>query len=357
MQPYTPITHDDVAILATLPKASILVWLKIRIYAGKGKAYPTRTKLAEDLEMSLPSINRAFRDLESRCLIARAGSHEVIKNNAYRVIKNDRQEIKNDQPIRSKMISGSDQKRSVPLIKNDQQNKESNRSNNNKSNSSTQPATNDKIDASLSDFERAALAASSQGIVSIDEQDKWIGALWAKHSLEQGWQSDDIRKDINTLKAGLTVAQVAKAVRKIDAYITLNKCKGFYRGRVWCHKMRTQWFECESKEITDHDRKKMSASDIMIGSTNTANNHDQQEQPKEIKKEGAGGPPKSRAHEVWARFEAKHSDYEQQAEAVLAWRRAGGGDDELVRIASQHDDLAGFHALLTMPIVRFGGAQ
>lgn len=357
MQPYTPITHDDVAILATLPKASILVWLKIRIYAGKGKAYPTRAKMAEELEMSLPSINRAFRDLESRCLIARAGSHEVIKNNAYRVIKNDLLTIKNDQPIRSKMISGSDQKRSVPLIKNDQQNRESNRSNNISSNSSTQPAINDKTDASLSDFERATLVASSQGIVSVDEQDKWIGALWAKHSIEQGWQSDDIRKDIDTLKAGLTVAQVAKAVRKIDAYIVTNKCAGFYRGRGWCRKMREQWFAREGKEITEYDRKKMSASDIMIGSTDTPKDHDQQEKPKPIKKEGAGEPPKSRAHEVWVRFEARHSDYEQQAEAVLAWRRSGGGDDELVRIASQYDDLAGFHALLTMPIVRFGGAQ
>ena len=82
MQPYTPITHKDIAILATLPKASILVWLKMRIYAGKGKAYPTRAKIAEDLNMSLPSINRAFRDLEKRCLIQRSANHTVIKNNS-----------------------------------------------------------------------------------------------------------------------------------------------------------------------------------------------------------------------------------------------------------------------------------
>lgn len=354
MQPYTPITHKDIAILATLPKASILVWLKMRIYAGKGKAYPTRARIAEDLNMSLPSINRAFRDLEKRCLIQRSANHTVIKNNSY-VIKNDLLTIKNDQSVSSEMISGSDQKRSVAMIKNDQQNRESNRSNNNKGNSSTKPANDDKINASLSAGERAALAASPQSIDSVDEQDRWIGALWAKHSLEQGWQSDDIRKDMDTLKAGLTVIQVAKAVRKIDAYIVTNRCTGFYRGRGWCRKMREQWFERESKEVSDYDRKKMSASDIMISSTDTPKDHDQEEQEKPTKKDAPRG--NTRAHQVWARFEAKHSDYEQQAEAVLAWRRDGGGDDELIKEAAQYDDLVGFHALLTMPIVHFGGAQ
>ena len=54
----------------------------------------------------------------------------------------------------------------------------------------------------------------------------------------------------------------------------------------------------------------------------------------------------TRAHQVWAKFEARHADYEQQAEAVLAWRRAGGGDDDLINEVAKHEDLVGFHALL-----------
>ncbi len=353
MQPYTPITHKDITILATLPKASILVWLKIRIYAGKGSAYPTRAKMAEELAMSLPSINRAFRDLESRKLIKKMSSN--VRNNSYIVIKNDRQEIKNDQSDSSKKINRNDQKRSVDMIENDQSytNRESNSFNNSSSNSSTGPAIQDKDAGSLSLNERAALAASTQSIESDDERDEWIGALWAKHSMEQGWRSNDIRKDFDTLKHGLSVVQVAKAVRKIDSYITINQCSGFYRGLGWCRKMREQWFAREKPQISAHDREKMSASDILIGSTKTAGDNDQAGQQEPTKKDLPRG--NTRAHQVWAKFEARHADYEQQAEAVLAWRRAGGGDDDLINEAAKHEDLVGFHALLTMPIVSFGG--
>ena len=355
MSSFTQVTHQDVAILATLPKASILVWLKIRIYAGKGKAYPTRSKMAEELDMSLPSINRAFRDLEKRCLIKKASTHEVIKNNAYTVIKNDLLTIKNDQSDSSEMISGTDQKRSVDMIKNDQQNRTSNITNNITSNRGTDLDTKNQEKDSLSISERAALAASPQSIDSTDEQDKWIGALWAKHSLEQGWRSNDIRKDIDILKKGLSVIQVAKAVRKIDAFIVTNQCSGIYRGLSWARKMRDQWFAKEKPQVTDYDKKKMRASDIMIGSTDEATQHGKEEQEKPIKKEGPRGT--TRAHKVWSDFVAGHDTYEQQAEAVLAWRRNGGGSNELIEQAAQHEDLAGFHALLTMSIVGFGGAQ
>lgn len=356
MAPFTPVTHNDVAILATLPKASILVWLKIRIYAGKGKAYPTRAKMAEELDISLPSINRAFRDLEKRCLIKKTSAHEVVKNNAYTVIKNDLLTIKNDQSNSSEMISGNDQKRSTDMINSDYHNRTSNKTNNIKSNRSTKLDTKDKREASLSFNERAALAASPQSIESIDEQDKWIGALWSKHSIEQGWRSTDIREDMDMLKKGLSVIQVAKAVRKIDSYIVSNKCSGIYRGLSWARKMRDQWFERESEKVTEYDVKKMSASDIMIGSTDKPTSTDKQEQEKPIKKEGPRGTTK--AHEIWYRFVNKHTDYEQQAEAVLAWRRAGGGNDDLINEAAKHEDLVAFHALLTMPIViPQGGAQ
>lgn len=355
MSPFTQVTHKDVAILATLPKASILVWLKIRIYAGKGKAYPTRSKMAEELDMSLPSINRAFRDLEKRCLIKKTSAHEVVKNNAYTVIKNDLLTIKNDQSHSSEMISGNDQKRSVDMINSDYHNRTSNKTNNIKSNRSTKLDTKNQEKGSLSFNERATLVASPQSIDSTDEQDRWIGALWAKHSIEQGWRSNDIREDIDMLKKGLSVVQVAKAVRKIDAYILSNKCSGFYRGLSWARKMRDQWFEGEKPEVSDYDRKKMSASDIMIGSADKPAKHDQAGKERPIKKEGPRGA--TRAHQVWHGFVSKYSDYEQQAEAVLAWRRAGGGDDELIDEASQHEDLTGFHALLTMPMVSFGGAQ
>ena len=99
----------------------------------------------------------------------------------------------------------------------------------------------------------------------------------------------------------------------------------------------------------------MSASDIMISSTDTPKDHDQPVHSEPTKKDAPRG--NTRAHQVWAGFESQHDGYEAQAEAVLAWRRDGGGDDELIKEAAQHDDLAGFHALLTMPIVRFGGAQ
>lgn len=355
MSTFTQVTHQDVAILATLPKASILVWLKIRIYAGKGKAYPTRSKMAEELDMSLPSINRAFRDLEKRCLIKKTSSHEVIKNNAYTVIKNDPLTIKNDQYDSSEMINGTDQKRSVDMIKNDQQNRTSNITNNITSNRGTNPDTKRQVNDVLSFCERAALAASPQSIDSTDEQDKWIGALWAKHSLEQGWRSNDIRKDMDMLKKGLSVIQVAKAVRKIDSYIVSNSCSGIYRGLSWARKMRDQWFANEKPEVSDYDRKKMSASDIMIGLADKPAKHDQAGKEEPIKKEGPRGT--TRAHKVWSDFVAGHDTYEQQAEAVLKWRRNGGGDNELIEQAAQHQELAGFYALLTMPIVDFGGAQ
>jgi hypothetical protein len=119
--------------------------------------------------------------------------------------------------------------------------------------------------------------------------------------------------------------------------------------------MRDQWFAGERPEVSDYDRKKMSASDIMIGSADKPTKHDQAGKEKPIKKEGPRGA--TRAHQVWNGFVSEHLDYEQQAEAVLAWRRAGGGDDSLINEAAQHEDLLAFHALLTMPMVSFGGGK
>ena len=207
MEQFTPITHNDIQTMSEMPKASILVWLKLRIYAGQnGKAYPTRAKVAEDLNMSIYSINRAFQDLEKRGMITKTKSHGVIKNAQYM--------IKNDQSNRSEMLSGTKQKCSAALSKNDQQNKESNKENNKESN---RVLVSD--DPSFA-FERAASSAADVATLDgSDERDLWLAELWAKHATTQGWASSDVSKDFAMIKKGLEVIQVAKIVRKLDAYI------------------------------------------------------------------------------------------------------------------------------------------
>ena len=261
MQQFTPITHNDIQTMSEMPKASILVWLKLRIYAGQnGKAYPTRSKIAEDLGLSIPSVNRAFQDLEKRSMITKINNHGVIKNAQY-MIKNDQSLIRNDQSNRSKMISGSDQKRSVEVIKKDQQNKESNKENNKENNIACS-----KGNTSSFAFERAASSAADvEALDGSDERDLWLAELWAKHATAQGWISLGISKDFAMIKEGLEVIQIAKVVRKLDAYIIREQCNGMYQGKGWARKIRDRWCAKESKSVSKYDRKNMSESTIMIG--------------------------------------------------------------------------------------------
>ena len=349
---FTPITHNDIQTMSELPKASILVWLKLRIYAGgNGKAYPTRARIAEDLNMSIYSINRAFQDLEKRGMITKLGHHAVVKNAQY-VIKNDQSLSKNDQSNRSKMINGTDQKCSSVLSKNDQQNKESNKENNKESNI----ACSKENTASFA-FERAASSAADVATLDgSDERDLWLAELWAKHATTQGWVSSDVSKDFAMIKKGLEVIQVAKVVRKLDAYIVREQCNGMYQGRGWARKIRERWCAKESKKVTEYDRKKMSESTIMIGQEKQQAEREAQEHQKHISNAAAVSKvSKSKAAALWTDFVARFDEYEERANAVFAWRRSGGLTDEIRKEIKADPDLFDFDMLCDVPMYPMRG--
>ena len=352
MEQFTPVTHSDIQTMSELPKASILVWLKLRIYAGQnGKAYPTRAKIAEDLGLSLPSVNRAFQDLEKRSMITKINNHGVIKNAQY-MIKNDQSLIRNDQSNRSKMISGTDQKRSVDVIKNDQQNKESNKENNKENNIACS-----KGNTSSFAFERAATSAAQvEALDGSDERDLWLAELWAKHATTQGWISSDVAKDFAMIKEGLEVVQVAKVVRKLDAYIEREQCNGMYQGQGWARKIKERWCAKESKSVSNYDRKKMRESTIMIGQDKERAQEEAQEHQEQIKKAAAvSKATKSKAHALWADFVARFDSYEERANAVFEWRRKGGLTDEIREEIKSDPDLFDFDMLCDVPVYPMRG--
>ena len=349
---FTPITHNDIQTMSEMPKASILVWLKLRIYAGQnGKAYPTRSKISQDLNMSIYSINRAFQDLEKRGMIKKTKSHGVIKNAQY-MIKNDQSLSKNDHSNRSEMINGADQKRSVALSNSDYQNKESNKENNKSSNSKL----NEESDPSFA-FERAATSAAQvEALDGSDERDLWLAELWAKHATTQGWVSSDVSKDFAMIKKGLEVIQVAKIVRKLDAYIVREQCNGMYQGRGWARKIRERWCAKESKKVTEYDRKKMRESTIMIGQDKERVEKEAQEHQKHISKARAVSKvTKSKAAALWANFVARFDNYEERANAVFEWRRKGGLTDEIRKEIKADPDLFDFDMLCDVPLYPMRG--
>lgn len=343
MQQFTPVTHSDIQTMSEMPKASILVWLKLRIYAGQnGKAYPTRAKVAEDLNMSIYSINRAFQDLEKRGMITKTKSHGVIKNAQYM--------IKNDQSNRSEMISGTDQKRSVDVIKNDQQNKESNKENNKENNIACSKDNNSFA------FERAATSAAQVATLDgSDERDLWLAELWAKHATTQGWTSSDVSKDFAMIKQGLEVIQIAKVVRKLDAYIIREQCNGMYQGRGWARKITERWCAKESKKITEYDRKKMRESTIMIGQENQQAEKEAQEHQEQIRRAAVSKVVKSKAAALWTDFVARFNNYEERANAVFEWRRSGGLTDEIRKEIKSDPDLFDFDMLCDVPLYPMRG--
>ena len=352
MEQFTPITHTDIQTMSEMPKASILVWLKLRIYAGQnGKAYPTRSKIAEDLGLSIPSVNRAFQDLEKRSMITKINSHGVIKNAQY-MIKNDQSLIRNDHSNRSEMISGTDQKRSVDVIKNDQQNKESNKESNKENNIACS-----KDNTSSFAFERAASSAADvEALDGSDERDLWLAELWAKHATTQGWISSDVSKDFAMIKEGLEVIQIAKVVRKLDAYIIREQCNGMYQGKGWARKIRDRWCAKESKSVSKYDRKKMSESTIMIGQEKQQAEREAQEHQEQIKRASAvSKATKSKAAALWADFVARFDNYEERANAVFEWRRSGGLTDEVRKEIKADPDLFDFDMLCDVPVYPMRG--
>ena len=358
MEQFTPITHSDIQTMSEMSKASILVWLKLRIYAGhNGKAYPTRAKVAEDLNMSIYSINRAFQDLEARKMITKLGHHAVIKNAQY-VIKNDQSLSKNDQSLskndqsnRSKMLSGTDQKCSAALSNSDYQNKEGNTSNNKASNIACSKGNNSFA------FERAASSAAQvEALDGSDERDLWLAELWAKHATTQGWTSEDVPKDFAMIKEGLEVIQVAKVVRKLDAYIEREQCNGIYQGKGWSRKIRDRWCAKENKKVTDYDRKKMRESTIMIGQEKQQAEKEAQEHQEQIRRAAAVSKvAKSKAAALWADFVARFHNYEERANAVFEWRRKGGLTDEIRKEIKADPDLFDFDMLCDVPLYPMRG--
>ncbi len=352
---YTQVTHKDIEMLSSLPKVAILVYLKCRIYGGAtGEAFPSRQRLSEELDVSMASINRAFSVLTKEGLLSQRGRVGNAQINKYAIKKeksdlakmtnatDQKREValsKNDKSDLAKMTSSTYQKREVALSKNDRHNKEENKEGNKEVNREGNKPSQKK------DSVFHSLDGS-------DERDIWLSLLWNKHSLLQGWKSRDVSSTFAGIKAGYSVIQVMKAVKKFDAYLSKGGIKGKYRGWDWDKTFIRIWLNDESDTISSRDAKRMAQSTLNISIEERqelereAYNHQKEiKRAADIAMLSDGG-----MREIWARFSQQYPDHETKTHAIFEWRRAGNLTNEMLKEMEADDDLYEFWAICTLPL-------
>ena len=337
---FIKITKDDARAFQDLSKAAILILIEMRFFAGAdGQAFPSKGTLVENTGLSLGSVKRGLKELREKGAI-NLKSTKRTSSNIYDVggIISKPKGIKND-PL-------GDQKRSLGGsflsrrgIENDPL-----------SRSSKEIQEIDPIKESTKPTKEIKPLINDE----VDLRDLWLAELWAKHATVQGWASVDIQADFDSIKAGASVLQVSKAVRKIDTYIIANDINGMYMGRGWASKFRDRWVAKESdKPPTKYDNNKMRLSTISLEPELVEEIKDQALQAVESsdKAQAAAMDGNGRAQTLWARFRANTSDYEQCANEVFDWVRAGNLTDEIRNEIEADPNLEDFAALIQCAVI------
>ena len=337
---FIKITKDDTRAFQDLSKAAILILIEMRFFAGAdGRAFPSKGTLVENTGLSLGSVKRGLKELREKGAI-NLKSAKRTSSNIYDVGGI----ISKPRGIVSKPLG--DQKRSLGGsflshrgIENDPL-----------SRSSKEIQEIDPIKESTKPTQEIKPLINDD----VDLRDLWLGELWAKHATAQGWKSVDIQADFDGIKAGATVLQVSKAVRKIDTYIIENNVNGMYVGRSWAAKFRERWvFKESDKPPTKYDNNKMRLSTITLDPLVVEEIKEQALQAVESidKAQAAAMDGNGKAQTLWARFRANTGDYEKCANEVFDWVRGGNLTQEIRNEIEADPNLEDFAALIQCAVI------
>ena len=337
---FIKITKDDARAFQDLSKAAILILIEMRFFAGAdGQAFPSKGTLVENTGLSLGSVKRGLKELREKGAI-NLKSTKRTSSNIYDVggiISKPKGII--SKPLEDQKRSDGGSFLSRRGIENDPL-----------SRSSKEIQEIDPIKESTKPTKEIKPLINDE----VDLRDLWLGELWAKHATAQGWQSVDIQADFDSIKAGATVLQVSKAVRKIDTYIIEHNVNGMYVGRSWASKFRERWVAKESdKPPTKYDNNKMRLSTISLEPDVVEGIKEQALQAVESsdKAQALAMDGNGKAQTLWARFRANTSDYEQCANEVFDWVRGGNLTDEIRNEIEADPNLEDFAALIQCAVI------
>lgn len=337
---FIKITKDDARAFQGLSKAAILILIEMRFFAGAdGQAFPSKGTLAENTGLSLGSVKRGLKELREKGAI-NLKSTKRTSSNIYDVggiISKPKGII--SKPLEDQKRSDGGSFLSRRGIENDPL-----------SRSSKEIKEIDPIKESTKPTKEIKPLINDE----VDLRDLWLGELWAKHATAQGWQSIDIQADFDIIKAGATVLQVSKAVRKLDSFLVERGINGVYVGRGWASKFRERWVAKESdKPPTKYDNNKMRLSTISLEPEVVEEIKEQALQAVESsdKAQAAAMDGNGKAQSLWARFRANTSDYEQCANEVFDWVRGGNLTDEIRNEIEADPNLEDFAALIQCAVI------
>lgn len=337
---FIKITKDDARAFQELSKAAILILIEMRFFAGAdGQAFPSKGTLAENTGLSLGSVKRGLKELREKGAI-NLKSTKRTSSNIYDVggiISKPKGII--SKPLEDQKRSDGGSFLSRRGIENDPL-----------SRSSKEIKEIDPIKESTKPTKEIKPLINDE----VDLRDLWLGELWAKHATAQGWQSIDIQADFDIIKAGATVLQVSKAVRKLDSFLVERGINGVYVGRGWAAKFRERWVAKESdKPPTRYDNNKMRLSTISLEPEVVEEIKEQALQAVESsdKAQAAAMDGNGKAQSLWARFRANTSDYEQCANEVFDWVRGGNLTDEIRNEIEADPNLEDFAALIQCAVI------
>lgn len=337
---FIKITKDDARAFQELSKAAILILIEMRFFAGAdGQAFPSKGTLAENTGLSLGSVKRGLKELREKGAI-NLKSTKRTSSNIYDVggiISKPKGII--SKPLEDQKRSDGGSFLSRRGIENDPL-----------SRSSKEIKEIDPIKESTKPTKEIKPLINDE----VDLRDLWLGELWAKHATAQGWQSIDVQADFDIIKAGATVLQVSKAVRKLDSFLVERGINGVYVGRGWASKFRERWVAKESdKPPTRYDNNKMRLSTISLEPEVVEEIKEQALQAVESsdKAQAAAMDGNGKAQSLWARFRANTSDYEQCANEVFDWVRGGNLTDEIRNEIEADPNLEDFAALIQCAVI------
>lgn len=321
---FTKITIEDLHYLSRLDRSAILCYIAMRIYGGQDRrSWASQERIAKDIDVSTPSVRRAFSKLRKLGFITKikkgnkiTSTHIIndMSNLRSANIKSDIKDISN--PIKTDIISDI------------QIDKENNKLNNiiNKSDSRSKLGSipqednhyNPKVKSKDASF--IAINECSNEHQLIDELDLLFEKLWSRHSVPMGWISSDPLRDFTTIRKDFTRIQIVKALKLIDYLIRNNKVgSGKWKGRNWIDGMQL-WISRQSDTWSYSDSKRfkdcihVSPSEIDKRNRSIQAKMKEQKDLEDIKLTG------SRARDFWSMVVKNNATYEERYAAVLKSR-------------------------------------
>lgn len=327
---FIKVTKEDLKAFQSLSKSAILVYFEMRFYAGiDGRAFPSKATLSDNTGLSIGSIKRALRELKEIGVIEVTNARRT-SSNEYKVqsFKNEPEGVKsNPKEVQKKAVGGT--KKSFEGIEKNPLSKDIKKK--------------DKTYKEIEDTHEDIISES------VDIRDLWLGQLFSKHEIPQGWRSVDIQSDFDLIKNGMSVLQIAKACKKFDHWITERNVAGIYMGTGnWARKFRERWVSKESDTpLSKYDQNKMYRSTLKIDSefveelkSEANSNVIELKKQRDIAMEG-----QSLARSLWANFR-KANSYHDCANNVFEWVISGQCTSEILEQIKNDSQLKDFLALI-----------